>query len=56
MKDIIRYAYYVTTALNLYEINKSSNLELRYWLLNELPKFLSNKIIFFTDLNIFGNL
>ena len=39
MKDIIRYAYYVTSALNLYEINDSPNLALRNCMFNELPKF-----------------
>ncbi len=56
MKDIIHYAYYVTSALNLYEINDSPNFSLRYCMCNELFKFLFKKNIFFAELNIFENL
>ena len=56
MKDIIRYAYYVTSALNVYEIDESSNLALRYWMFNELPMFLFKENIFLTEINIFDNL
>ncbi len=56
MKDIIRYAYYVTSALNLYEKNESSNLALRYCMFNELPKFLLKENIFLTEIKVFDNL
>ena len=55
MKDIIRYAYYVTSA-NFYGINDSSNLALRYCIFNELPKFLFKENIFLAELNIFDHL
>ena len=40
MKDIIRYAYYVICALNLYEINDSPNLALRKCIFNKISNFL----------------
>ncbi len=51
MKDIIRYENYVTSALNLYEINESSNLAL--CMSNE---FLFKENISLSELNIFDNL
>ena len=53
MKDIIRYAYYVTSAFNIYEVNESSNLALRYSMFNELPKFLFKENILFTEIDFF---
>jgi hypothetical protein len=55
MKDIIRYAYYATTALNLNEINESSNLAPRYCMFNELPKFIFKENISLEEMNIFDN-
>ncbi len=54
IKDIIRYAYYVTSA-NFYEINHSPNLALRNCISNQLPKFLKENI-FIAEINIFDNL
>ena len=56
MKDIIRYAYYVTSALNHYEINDSPNLALHYCMFNDLAKFLFKENIFLTEIHIFDNL
>ncbi len=57
MKDVIRYAYYVTSALNLYEINHSPNFALRFFVcLMSCSSFYLKKNISLAEINIFDNL